>query len=66
MRCDPVSQVAAMVSHAAMVSQGGDEAAGLCIIQHLYVIESTVVEHNREGQRKRDLLSFRLDVAHQV
>ena len=35
-----------------------------CALYNAYVIESTVVEHNRTRQRKRDLLSFRLDVAH--
>ena len=35
-----------------------------CVLYNAYVIERTAVDHNRARQWKRDLLSFRLNVAH--
>ncbi len=35
-------------------------------VYNAYVIEGTVIDHNPDSKRKRDLLNFRLDLAHQL
>lgn len=37
-----------------------------CSVYNGYVIEGCVIDHKTPGRRKRDLLSFRLELAHQL
>jgi hypothetical protein len=37
-----------------------------CALYNAYIIKGTVVDHLPQNKRKRDLLSFRMDVAHQL
>ena len=37
-----------------------------CALYNAYIIEGTVVNHFPPNKRKRDLLSFRMDVAHEL
>lgn len=35
-------------------------------IYNAYVLEGSVIEHERPGKRKRDLLKFKLELAHEL
>lgn len=35
-------------------------------IYNAYVLEGSVIEHERQGKRKRDLLKFKLELAHEL
>ena len=35
-----------------------------CALYNAFVLEGTVVDHNSHEKRARDLLTFRMDVAH--
>jgi len=37
-----------------------------CALYNAFVLEGTVVDHNPPGKRARDLLTFRMDVAHEL